>query len=251
MDKEKASIERIKHFNNGSKPYYIAFSGGKDSIVMYDLVKRSGITGYRIEYKNTTVDPPDLIYFIRKQYPEVKIVNPKMTMWQLIEKKQMPPTRLVRYCCEYLKEDAGNGCIVVTGIRHEESSKRAQRKMFESCMKKRDKYYLNPIIDWTEVEVWQYIKKYKLPYPDLYDKGWKRIGCVGCPMAAGKHRIRELNTYPKIKANYLRAFEKMLKHRIASGLETKWTNADQVMGWWLEDKEYGNGQSEFMFMDNL
>lgn len=248
-DKSQIAIERIKHFSNGSMDYYVAFSGGKDSIVMYDLVKRSGVKNYIVEYKNTTVDPPELIYFIRENYSEVKIVNPKMTMWKLIEKKQMPPTRLVRYCCEYLKEDSGNGKIVITGIRHQESSKRSKRKMFEPCMRKKGKYYLHPIIDWTDSEVWEYIKTNNLKYPSLYDKGWKRIGCIGCPMA-GKHRKKEFAEYPKIKANYIRAFEKMIKHRIASGLKTKWTTGEQVFGWWMEDKEYGNGQESFIFMDN-
>jgi phosphoadenosine phosphosulfate reductase len=249
-DREDVAINRIKYFNTGIKSYYVAFSGGKDSIVMYDLVKRSGITNYIVEYKNTTVDPPDLIYFIRKNYQEVKIVNPKMSMWQLIEKKKMPPTRLVRYCCEYLKEDAGNGHIVVTGIRAQESKKRAQRKMFEACTRKRDKYYLNPIIDWTEDDIWNYIRKYKLPYPNLYDKGWRRIGCVGCPMA-GKHRLKEFAEYPKIKQNYIRAFDRMLKNRIIAGLDTKWKTGEEVMAWWLNDKESGNGQMQFMYMDNL
>lgn len=250
LQKSQISIERIKHFQNNDMPYFVAFSGGKDSIVMYDLFKKSGVSNYTVEYSNTTVDPPDLIYFIRKNYPEVKFRKPKMTMWQLIPKKQMPPTRLVRYCCEALKEDSGNGCIVVTGIRAAESLSRSKRKMFEPCMKKRNKYYLNPIIDWTESDVWEYIIKNKLPYPKLYDYGWKRIGCVGCPMAGKKQRKLELDTYPKIKENYLRAFQKMIDHRIKSGLKTEWKTADQVMGWWLEDKEYGNGQEHFIFMDN-
>jgi phosphoadenosine phosphosulfate reductase len=260
-DKVEVALDRIKYFEP-DEGYYLAFSGGKDSIVCYELLKLAGVK-FDVHYNNTTVDPPDLIYFIRNNYPEVIIHNPNKTMWELIEYKLMPPTRLVRYCCSELKENSGNGRFVVTGVRWQESTKRSKRKsveydvygskskkaneirkafytmndnsnkrrMIENCQIK-GKNILNPIIDWTDFEVWEFIRKYKLKYCKLYDEGWKRIGCVGCPMS-GKHRIEEFKKYPKIKDNYIRAFERMLIQRKLKGLPTKWIDGQQVMDWWL------------------
>lgn len=98
---------------------------------------------------------------------------------------------------------------------------------------------LNPIVDWTDAEVWEFIHEYNVPYCELYDKGFKRLGCVGCPMANNK---AELEAYPKYKNLYLKAFEKMLDARREKGLPIPphWETADMVMSWWLQEasKEY-------------
>ena len=104
-DKIQAAINRIKYFEP-PEGYYVAFSGGKDSIVVLDLVKRSGVK-YDAHYNLTTVDPPELVYFIRENYPDVIIDKPELTMWKLIIKRLGPPNRWMRYCCRDLKERGG------------------------------------------------------------------------------------------------------------------------------------------------
>lgn len=108
------------------------------------------------------------------------------------------------------------------------------RKMIDTCYKRR-KTVLNPIIDWTDEEVWEFIKEYNIPYCELYDKGFKRIGCIGCPM--GTNQLIELELYPKYKKAYLSAFDRMLKVRIDEGKETKWKTATDVMDWWGGNKQ--------------
>lgn len=98
------------------KGYHLAFSGGKDSVVIYRLAQMAGIR-FEAHYHLTTVDPPELVQFIRRDYPQVVIDRPPLSMWQLIPKKQIPPTRKARYCCEVLKECGGEGCFTVTGVR--------------------------------------------------------------------------------------------------------------------------------------
>ena len=83
--------------------YYLAFSGGKDSVVIYTLAKMAGVK-FEAHYHLTTVDPPELVRFIKREYPQVKVDRPELSMWELIIKKRIPPTRKVRYCCEALKE---------------------------------------------------------------------------------------------------------------------------------------------------
>ena len=101
------AIDRLREFEPDDG-YYVAFSGGKDSQVVLDLVRRSGCR-YDAHYNCTTVDPPELVRFIRAEYPEVEWHRPDLSMWQLIVKKRFPPTRFRRYCCEYLKERGGQG----------------------------------------------------------------------------------------------------------------------------------------------
>lgn len=197
------------------KGYYLAFSRGKDSVVIYRLAQMAGIR-FEAHYHLTTVDPPELVQFIRRDYPQVVIDRPALSMWQLIPKKQIPPTRKARYCYEVLKECGGEGCFTVTGVRWQESAGRANRGFAEILgrnVKKRQEIYLNcdndelrrqvetcvmkgkrvlnPILDWTEEDVWLFIRKYQVPYCELYDQGFRRLGCIGCPKASFKNRVRE------------------------------------------------------------
>jgi len=148
-------------------------------------------------------------------------------MYQLIIDKGLP-TRVTKFCCKALKEYAGIGELVITGIRAEESYKRKNRKLYEKGIQI-DKYFLNPIIDWLEWEIWEYIEKNNLPYPELYDTGMSRIGCIGCPMAYYKTRQKELNRYPKFKAMYIKA----IKKRMEKGFFKEFKDEYDVYEWWV------------------
>ena len=227
----------IREFQQ-DKPCHVAFSGGKDSIVMYHLVKRSGVP-HQAYFAMTTVDPPELLKFIRLFYPEVKWLKPKLSMYKLIINRGLP-IRTSRFCCQELKEYAGNGELVITGIRAEESYKRRDRKIYEKDIRK-DKWYLNPIIDWSEKEIWKYIKKNRLPYPELYDCGMKRIGCIGCPMAYFKTRQRELNRYPRFKAMYIKAIRK----RMEKGFFREFKDEYDVYSWWVGNQSMKSYLSQY------
>jgi len=268
--KIEIAIERIKEFEP-QEGYYLAFSGGKDSITCYHLLKIANVK-FDSHYNVTGLDHPELIYCMKRKYPDVKFEYPRdhdgnvITMWKLIEKKLMPPTRIVRYCCSELKERGGEGRFVVTGVRWAESSKRKNtrsaienfhrnkkyqihtndndegRMMLESCIKK-GKFILNPIIDWEDNDVWEFIKSNNFEYPNLYNNGWDRLGCIGCPLIG--HPDEELNNYPKIRQAYLRAFEKMLIERKRKNKYTEWQTAEDVYNWWIsnksnKEKEYEN-----------
>lgn len=261
-DKVKIAIDRLQVFEP-PEGYYLAFSGGKDSQCIYHLAKEAGVK-FDAHYNHTTVDPPELIYFIRKNYPDVSIDRPKETMWQLIPRKLMPPTRLARYCCQELKEGGGGGRVVVTGVRWAESVRRKQnrgiaevlgkkranfillndneeeRMMFENCQQK-GKRIINPIVDWLDEDVWEYIHLRGLEYCKLYDEGFKRLGCVGCPMAGLNGMLHEFERWPKFKQAYLRAFQRMLDTRKVKGLEASWGTPEDVFNWWVYNQ---NGQEK-------
>ena len=138
MDLEAKSIERIKLASEMSKRYYDApiictYSGGKDSDVLLDLFIRSNVE-FEVHNSHTTVDAPDTVYYIREKFRGLKekgipcyIHMPSLSMWQLIVKKKMPPTRMQRYCCEILKENTTPDRMVATGVRWDESVKRSKR----------------------------------------------------------------------------------------------------------------------------
>lgn len=267
VDKVKIAIERLKAFEP-AEGYWLAYSGGKDSTVCKALCDMAGVK-YQAHYSVTSVDPPELVRFIKSQ-PDVHFDIPHdkegkpITMWSLIVKNKMPPTRLYRYCCKELKESAGKGFVTVTGVRWAESANRKNnqalitisntkknnqllnydddkaRRMTEHCYRTQ-KTMLNPIIDWTDEEVWEFIKGYGIPYCSLYDCGYKRLGCIGCPLST--NREKELEEYPKYRENYIRAFERMLKNRKG---DIGWKTGEEVMDWWLGKKKLTPDENQIL-----
>lgn len=154
MDLEQRAIEIIKMGSDMSLGYYgkpivCTYSGGKDSDVLVTLFERSGVP-FEVHNSHTTADAPQTVYHIRKKFKELEekgikctIQRPELTMWQLIPKKKMPPTRLARYCCQYLKETACSERMIATGVRWDESNARKERGSLETITpKKKDKIVL-------------------------------------------------------------------------------------------------------------
>ena len=246
--------------------YFLAFSGGKDSQCIYHLAQDADVK-FDAHYHMTTVDPPELIYFIREHYPDVIFDRPKKTMWELILYHKSPPTRVRRYCCAHLKEHGGEGRRVITGVRWAESAGRRKyrggielqkaksikstkqmsdndesRRLVENCLQF-NRIAVNPIVGWSDEEVWEYHRLKQLPHCSLYDEGFKRLGCIGCPMST--NAASEMERWPKFKAQYLRTFSRMIAARQAAGkcakIDNRWTDAEAVMRWWLNEPDSEDG----------
>ena len=233
---KEATLNAIRTYSVFLKgnPFYGTDSFGKDSSVVCDLLIKSGIP-FDSHHNITTCDPPELIRFGLTHHKLTTVHLPKTSMMKLIEHKGVPPTRMAPYCCDHLKERGGSGRFVVTGIRHEESPKRAKRQKFENCYNDISKKYFHPIIDWTEDDVWEYIHAFKIPYCSLYDEGWTRIGCVLCPKSSLKNRLRELYRYPKRAKSYLKCFRRALliphpTHKI------QYQSEYDMLCWWIFGK---------------
>ena len=211
--------------------YYVAFSGGKDSIVVLDLVQRAGVK-YDAHFSQTTVDPPEVTSYIKAHYPEVIWEKPRMSMFQLIMKTGTLPKRQIRFCCSELKEIGGRGRTVVTGIRWEESRFRANRGVFEESRRVKRKMFLNPIIDWTTDDVWSYIRSRCLPYCSLYDEGKSRVGCIMCPLQGEKGMRQDAERYPKYYQAYRHAIQRVLSSGDRRSFGWGWGHsAVEVLEW--------------------
>lgn len=111
-------------------------------------------------------------------------------------------------------------------------------RLFETCTLKA-KRTCNPIIDWTDREIWDYIQAEHIPVNPLYKCGFSRVGCVSCPMAGTAGRQREFARYPTYQAAYIRAFDRMIEERIRRRkVDGSWrvgTTGLDVFHWWMED----------------
>lgn len=201
----------------------------------------------------TSVDPPEVIRFVKKNYPEVELLKPGKSIFQIAVEKQILPTMRVRWCCKEYKETAGAGKVTLIGIRKAESTRRAKRNEVEinnrkfsgdldgldeyrqeqkakrarrkskeqgvnitnadeeqtlGCIHGKESLLISPIIYWTEKDVWEFLNNVvKVPHCLLYDDGWHRIGCIGCPMSSRKQKMIENERYPHVKRNWIKAIK--------------------------------------------
>ncbi len=247
IDKVQEAVGRLKHFEP-PEGYYLAFSGGKDSVVIKELADMAGVK-YDAHYNVTTIDPPELVYFIRDYHKDVIWDRPEIPFLKNLATTKGFPQRHRRWCCVEYKERYGADRRVVTGVRREESQMRASRKVFHHCYKGglgQNKTYLNPIVDWTESDVWDFIHEHDLPYCSLYDEGFKRIGCMFCPMAR-KQRQVEAKRYPQYVKAFIRAFERLY----ATGRQSmaRWRNGEDMFWWWMDSDRVAPDPDQLFLFD--
>ncbi len=288
IEKEKTAIKRLQTFEPETEPYYLCYSGGKDSDVIRILANLAGVK-HEIHHSLTSVDAPETVRYV-KSIPGVIIDIPhnkygkRITMWSLIIRKGLPPTRIMRYCCSELKEKGGKGRMKITGVRAAESVNRAKnagmikiigkpktvqkmaenlgaeyditpssglvmnmdndenRRLVEHCYRTTSTM-INPILDWSDSDVWEFLKHYGCKANPLYQCGRKRIGCIGCPMKSSKGMIQDFDRYPKYKNLYIRAFDRMLT--VHPKIEYTWKSGIDVFDWWT-----CSDSNQLSFFDN-
>lgn len=229
-----AETEEIMRRYQPPEGYYLCFSGGKDSMVMYEIAKKAGIK-FDAHYHLMTIEPPPLIDFIKEHYPEIPIEPPLKTMEELIVQKKIPPLRTIRYCCYYFKRRCGMGRIKLIGLRHAESSRRAKRGVYEKNNRRVEgDYYVHPILHWTDKEIWQYISMNNLPYCSIYDAGRDRIGCVLCPFQKDKQRAEDIRDFPEVARYILNACRKSFFINKDKFTGYDFQSGDDIFDWWLE-----------------
>ena len=271
---EKQAIERIKAFEP-EDGYYVCYSGGKDSDVIRILCQLAGVK-HDLVNNHTTVDAPETVRYIRGipniqiNMPEktmwelivhIGIPPTRLMRYCCSELKERGGKGRVKMTGVRWAESNNrrDNSGVATIIGKPKNTKKiaaennadfiltnkggvvlntdndASRRAVEMCYRTRSTM-INPIVDWTDDEVWEFLRHYGCESNPLYQCGFKRIGCIGCPLASTQHRYEEFARYPKYKENYIKAFDRMLLKRDAKGYERgSWIDGKAVFKWWMEE----------------
>lgn len=273
IEKEARAIQYLKMFEPESKPYYACYSGGKDSDVIRILLSLAGVK-HELHHNLTTVDAPETVWYVKSIPEVIIDRPEKNMFSLIVEKMFPPTRlaryccerlkehggagRLkvtgVRWAESTARKD-NSGFVKIIGkpvtvIKTAEGiganfiltnkggvvlndDNTATRQVVERCYRTTSTM-INPIVDWTDADVWEFLRHYNCRSNPLYECGYKRVGCVGCPLGGYAAQKLAFLRYPKYRALYVRAFDKMLEARKAHGLENRitWRNGEDVMTWW-------------------
>lgn len=233
---------------------WVGFSGGKDSQALYHIAQLSGVK-FKAFFSPTSIDPPQVIRFIRKQYPEVEFTPLKESIFTAFKRLKVLPTMRIRWCCAVFKEKGGENRVTLTGVRKAESARRSKRNEVEvsnhkfsgnldgfeeysqkrikrkikninqdqfsevkenevRCINGKDKIIINPILNWTDENVWEFLNKVvEVPHCELYDAPYNqtRIGCIGCPMATTNNQRKSFEMFPHVREKWIKAIMELRK----------------------------------------
>lgn len=237
--------------------FYMAVSGGKDSQVLYHIAKLAGVR-FKAHMNLTSIDPPEVIRFVKTQYPDVELIKPRMSIYEMAKKKCMLPTKIMRWCCAEFKETSGAGKVTLIGIRREESVRRAKRgeistnikgkrteetfdqwseheEQMVTCVGGKDKILVSPIIYWTKRDVWEFLNSNNIPHCELYDQGYTRIGCICCPMSQLRQKRKEIERWPHVKRNWLKTIQWLIDNGYVN---YNFNDAETGFKWWISGKSF-------------
>lgn len=237
--------------------FYNTFSGGKDSQVLYHLVKLSGVK-HKTHMNLTSVDPPEVIRFVKLHYPDVELIKPRISIYDMAKKKHILPTRSLRWCCSEYKEMSGAGKVTLIGVRKQESARRAKREEISTnikgnrneetfdqwseheeqmvnCVGGKDKILVSPIIHWTERDVWEFLNANNILHCTLYDMGYTRIGCICCPMSSIRNKRKDIERWPHVKRNWLKTIQWIIDNGY---IDHNFSDAEIGFSWWISGKSF-------------
>lgn len=272
--KDDDAIKMIRYYEPyavgmDERGYCVCTSYGKDSVVLGHLFRRAKVKHFYVR-NITGIDPPELIYFARQQEQALQdagyIAKPLMygkSFWELVKQNQIPPLRQIRYCCRELKEkrhEYMSGSLFSFGVRKAESNNRSinsneleifgktkkekitmpfdngdNRKTFETCYADQERR-VNPIAYWTDSDVWDYIRESKIPYCNLYDEGFTRLGCIGCPNASECERRQQYARWSGFKRLMINTLDRVIEIRKARGMKVTFEKGEDWFEWWITDK---------------
>ena len=226
------SIKILKFAENFAKEQnyrlILAYSGGKDSDVLLDLAKKTGIE-FETVFKNTTVENIITCNYIRKKGDDIVWENPKRNFYQICMHKKGLPSIFRRFCCNELKEKKIKKSVTLFGIRKCESVKRAKywdefsnkkelklpfnhfEKLFEEKCKSKSVYF-NPIFNFTDIDIWNYIKENNLEINPIY-ANQSRCGCWLCPFAPLSQKMKIIRKNPSILKPLIKTVQYLIDNK--------------------------------------
>jgi len=234
---EAEAIEFLREKCGQSSNIGLAFSGGKDSVVIMELMKRTGLD-FTAYYNVTTIDPPEVVKFIRQFHPSVKFSYPKHNFWKKIETSFPPLAYGGRWCCALLKhgKNVTRECNpLVLGIRAEESFRREDYNRWHSTKRQTSIY---PAFHWTTADVWEYIEFRNLPYCSLYDEGFDRLGCVPCPYKSPHMHEISKKRWPGLYTAFENSVKRWFAKKVTEGHTMANDSADEFLEDWYHHKAH-------------
>ena len=239
--KVERAVKLIQQAGRDGMEVEVAYSGGKDSDVILELARMSGIK-YRAIYKNTTIDPPGTIAHAKENGAE--ILQPDHRFFELVAMNGAP-NRFSRHCCRYLKEYKVLDRSIM-GVRKAESTKRAARyseptecRFYGSKKNHVEAFY--PILDWSDQDVVDFIVERGIKIHPLYfrEDGTidpkRRLGCMCCPLASTKKRLEQFKQRPGMVKAYIRAEQKFRESHPDSKIVSRYAD---VYEWAVREMFY-------------
>lgn len=201
--------------------FYVAFSGGKDSVVALDIVQRAlPHNEFKVVFGNTDMEFPTTTELVQKlsrncsdegiEFLEAASNMTSKESWNIFG----PPARKVRWCCtvhktapviNMLSDKFANGklrCVMITGVRGDESVSRSGYDEMSMGKKMAGQYSFHPILEWSSAEIYLYIYSQGLLLNDAYKYGFNRVGCIMCPNSSEKHEYIKRQCFPELVDEY-------------------------------------------------
>ena len=201
--------------------FYVAFSGGKDSVVALDIVQRAlPHNEFKVVFGNTDMEFPTTTELVQKlsrkcsdegiEFLEAASNMTSKESWNIFG----PPARKVRWCCtvhktapviNMLSDKFANGklrCVMITGVRGDESVSRSGYDEMSMGKKMAGQYSFHPILEWSSAEIYLYIYSQGLLLNDAYKYGFNRVGCIMCPNSSEKHEYIKRQFFPELVDEY-------------------------------------------------
>jgi phosphoadenosine phosphosulfate reductase len=227
------ALVQLKSYQDSN--VYVSFSGGKDSLVALDLALRAGIS--KAVFCDTTIEFKETSHYIKRVEDfygiTIERVKAPLTFFELVKKIGFP-SRKSKWCCEVFKfapqasfalKNKLDGYI--TGLRHEESNHRRSYQLVDANPHV-PTMQINPLIEWTQDEIWNYINAENLPINPLYEY-FERIGCWVCPNRTSQEWMQITRHFPDLYAELINSLNGYADKLAIADKETfvkemKWTS---------------------------
>lgn len=234
---ENCTIKRLyntyRKYKSRVDLFYVAFSGGKDSVVVLDIAKRAlPHNDFKVLFGDTQMEFPDTyktVAAVEQACAAEKIDFIRATSHYSTDvtwRQFGPPATVTRWCCsvhktapqiialrELLQKSDFTGMALI-GVRASESLARSKYAYLSKGEKHKGQYSCNPILDWNSAELYLYIYKHRLILNEAYKKGNRRAGCLVCPRATERNEYMARLCYPQEFDAFVSYIKELYQHRL-------------------------------------